>query len=294
MATWKRILVEDDIVGEDPISITDGVVSLIDPSGLNANPENDDTDVLLVYDNTSQEWTSLTLDNLFGYLTALLAQSQIDSGGSTTIFEPGGVLGDLDGDGSVNVNDMLIFFQVYGSSASIAASYYYTNSAVSFTTWSTLEYKKLQIDSTGTASSTVVTISVDAINEEVELSSIPATANVPLNISFTPILFAAWVATFTYRVVLETRDQNNVVMLDDYEWTVGTTEVTAGILFGSEFSPNSPIEATFSPLQLKNNVTSNSAPSQITVYIECLLFTNGQPNADTHKAKIKDLTINYL
>lgn len=293
MATWKRILVEDDIVGEDPISITDGVVSIADPSTITANPENDDTDTLLVYDNTAGAWTSLTLDNLFGYLTALLAQSQIDAGGSTAVFEPNGVLGDLDGDGSVNVNDMLIFFQEYGSIGSVATSYYYTNSAVSFTTWSTPEYKKLQVDTTGTASSSIVTISVDGTAETIEFSGIPSTANVPLHVSITPTLYAAWASSFNYTMIIKTWDQNNVPMLDDAIYGLGGTQITNPGFLGTEFDAL-PAAVNLTATQLKNNNLSNSAPSKIRIYFECTVIATGQLNADTHKAKIKDLTINYL
>lgn len=293
MATWKRILVEDDIVGEGPISITDGVVSIVNPSELSPNPENDDTDALLVYDSTAQAWTSLTLQGLFSFLTELLAQSQIDAGGSTSVFQPDGVLGDLDGDGAVSVNDMLLFFQAYGTSGSVDTSYYYTNSLVSFTTWSTQEYKKLQVDTTGTASSSIVTVSVDGTAETIEFSGIPATANVPLYISITPTVFAAWGASFAYRVIVKTWDQNNTPMLDDVEYGLGGTQIASSQLYGINIDAN-PATYTLSALQLKNNIPTNSAPSKIRVYFECLLAAPGQTNADTHKAKIKDLTINYL
>ena len=162
MATWKRILVEDDIVGTDPISVVDGVVSLIDPDGLTSNPQDDDQDQILVYDNTANVWTSLTLEGMFAYLTSQLAQSQIDGGGSTTVFAPGGVVGDLDGDGSVNINDMLIFFQNFGLSGTAAASYYYENQSLTYTTWNVnIGTEVLNISGSGTASAAVTTISVD-------------------------------------------------------------------------------------------------------------------------------------
>lgn len=110
MATWKRILVEDDIVGEDPISITDGVVSIADPSTITANPENDDTDTLLVYDNTAGVWTSLTLTNLYssafaGGVSGITSDDIAD--GSTTVIMTTGERSKLTGieaGAEVNVN----------------------------------------------------------------------------------------------------------------------------------------------------------------------------------------------
>ena len=71
-----------------------------------------------LYDTVNDTYKKLDINELGGLITQLLAQSLIDQGVGTSGTYTGtgsDILGDLDGDGDVDVNDMLLFLGIFGS-----------------------------------------------------------------------------------------------------------------------------------------------------------------------------------
>ena len=104
MATWKKILTEGDVTGTSPITVTgsDPVVSL-DTSSLSANADDDNSDELLVYDQSAGTWTTMTLSQM--------TSGYVDTTGAPgvkmlAVFTDGDTItgyGDLSYDSSTNV-----------------------------------------------------------------------------------------------------------------------------------------------------------------------------------------------
>jgi hypothetical protein len=111
MATWKRILVEDDVAGDGIIAVTSSAsalhtVSLGDPSGL---PQlttpvviNDQEDKFLIWDESESEWNWISADNFPHPPEIHLGNSDLTQTDSTRTFDifDGGELKFIGNDGA--------------------------------------------------------------------------------------------------------------------------------------------------------------------------------------------------
>lgn len=104
--SWKEIATYptdyDELVGVD----------LIDPeSNLLDRYE------VILYDSIESKFKKANLDSVFGGLAAFIANTYT---GSITIVNPdSGIFGDLDGDGTVGVNDLLALLSVYNTDSGV-------------------------------------------------------------------------------------------------------------------------------------------------------------------------------
>jgi len=83
-----------------------------------AAAHNSDGDFFLAgYDSVQKKTRKLTIDSLFGALTAELATGLVNDGIITTTQAGGsGLLGDYDGDGEITTGDLIIFLSSYNNS----------------------------------------------------------------------------------------------------------------------------------------------------------------------------------
>jgi hypothetical protein len=294
MATWKRILVDGDVTGISPIEVTGDTptISLELPAATNDGADSEDE--MLIYDVSASEWNKISLEGVFNSLTAALAQIQINGGGASTVFAPGGVLGDLDGDGTVSVNDMLLFFGVYGTAGDSAALYQYADAALGWSTFSLASLSdSMNVSSAGTATSQLITISVNTTTDIITFDDIPQTSNASqqnLSITIVPEVFSVGLAAFSINVIVKT--YNGSTLINTYEPQTDNILVQSSSLYGLEFESN-PVTVTIPALNFLE--ADQTAVEKFTVEFETNLVTSNDviPTINTHKIRIKDLTINY-
>jgi len=294
MATWKRILVEGDVTGILPIEVTGDTPTISLSLPATTNDGADSEDEMLIYDVSASEWNKISLEGVFNSLTAALAQIQINGGGASTVFAPGGVLGDLDGDGAVSVNDMLLFFQSYGTTGDSAALYQYADAALGWSTFSVESFSdSMNVSNAGTATSQVITISVNTTTDIITFDDIPQTfdaAQQGLSITIVPEVFSIGFAVFSINVIVKT--YNGSTLVNTYEPQTNNIILQSSSVFGIEFEAL-PITATIPPENFVE--TDQTAVEKFTVEFEANLVTSNDviSTIDTHKIRIKDLTINY-
>lgn len=294
MATWKRILVDGDVTGTSPIEVTGDTPTISLGLPANTNDGTDSEDEMLIYDVSASQWNKISLEGIFNSLTAALAQIQIDGGGANTVFAPNGVLGDLNGDGAVNINDMLLFFQTYGTSGDSAALYQYEDQALGWSTFSVASFTdSMNVSNAGTATSDVITISVNTTTDVITFDDIPQTAAAAqqaLSITIVPEIFVINASSFEIKAIVKT--YNGSTLVNTYVFPFDTILVYVFNLFGIDFEYNQISVSVPAANFLESDST---AVEKFTVEFEVSLTYSYDtlPTINTHKIRIKDLTINY-
>lgn len=116
------------------------------------------------------QWT-----NSAEFFLEAIANYLVDNGADSTIYAPQGVPGDINGDGSVNTQDLIALLSAMGNSSTGAfnAQYEYAGATQNWTVLGSA-YNNLNIDNGGTATNiTPVTITVNEVLDTVLIDNIP-------------------------------------------------------------------------------------------------------------------------